>query len=175
MNKPKAFMETDRAHLRAFCEEDYTELVSMMSDLEVMKYTGFRSPQSPDQVMESLRNWIREGKGPFGVWCAEDKLNGEFIGWFMLKKHRYDYPELGFMLPRKRWGQGLACEISHRILKYALEDLGVEKVLATTVKENVSSISVLKKIGMCISNVVPIRDPNFEIICFEKCSSLLEA
>ena len=115
----------------------------MMSEPEVMKYTGFKKTQTIEQVHKSLEGWKKDRS----VWCAEAVGNGEFIGWFMLKTQRYEQPELGFMLPKKNWGRGLATEVARAIIAYAFKQ-GVQKIIATTLEDNVKSISVLNKIGM---------------------------
>ena len=142
-----------------------------MTDAEVMKFTGFRKPQSSEVIEQCLEKWIQEGSQPLGVWCAEESNTKDFVGWFMLKKNGHQYPELGFMLPRHKWGKGFATEISERFLEYAFTQLRYKKVLATTVSDNLPSISVLKKIGMVQSEINSSEDPDYKILCFERLSN----
>lgn len=149
-------LETERILLRQFQSSDFDGLFAMMSDPEVMRHTGFQKPQSKEKVQEFLDKWMNPQNLPFGVWAAESKDSKELIGWFMLQKTGLEYPEIGFMLPQKHWGKGFATEVSQRILKYAVEELCLDHILAVTVENNESSIRVLKKLGM--KNLGPI-DP----------------
>ncbi len=160
-------LKTNRTIVRAFAKEDLASLIELMSDSDVMKYTGFREPQSKEKIEQCLECWTQEGSEPLGVWCAVEKDTDEFVGWFMLKDTGHSYPELGFMLSKKKWGLGYATEISQEFIKYAFHQLNYKKVIATTVRENLASISVLKKLGMVSSPIELKEDGNYEILCFE--------
>lgn len=160
-------LESERTLLRSFQKEDLPELIELMSDPEVMKYTGFRKPQTEEKIKESLSKWSNDDENGLGVWCVEKKGSGEFVGWFMLKDTGHPYPEIGFMLAKKMWGQGLATEVSKTLLRYAFKTLKKEKVIASTVSENDQSISVIKKLGMKRSKIQLEKDHDYEILCFE--------
>jgi RimJ/RimL family protein N-acetyltransferase len=143
--------QTQRTTLRSFEKSDFTPLFKMMSDDQVMKFTGFGETQTADQVRKLLSRWIKEGQKDLGTWAAVDSKSNEFIGWFMLKKTISDDPEIGFMLPKEKWGKGYATEVSKSLLDYAFETLRLKKVIASTKPENLASINVLKKLGMLVS------------------------
>jgi ribosomal-protein-alanine N-acetyltransferase len=119
-----------------------------MSNEKIMKTTGFREVQKPDYVKELLDKWILEGNSSLGVWAAEESTTGDLLGWFMLKKVMSDDPELGFMITESKWGNGFATEIAKELIDYAFNTLSNKRVIASTDKENTSSINVLEKIGM---------------------------
>lgn len=130
-----------------------------------MKFTGFKEPQTPEKVGNLLQKWLKEGSPTLGVWAAVDISKNDFVGWFMLKETGSKDPELGFMLPKCRWGQGFATEISSAILNYAFGNLGLKRVIATTHRDNTPSIKVLEKIGM---RVVSSEIAYGDILHFEK-------
>jgi len=68
-----------------------------------------------------------------------------------------DY-EIGFVLGREHWGKGYASEIGHAQIKYGLELLRCERLLALVAPKNISSISVLHKIGMVLHSTVETKD-----------------
>lgn len=115
-----------------------------MQNESVMKFTGFRKVQTEEFIKSKLNQWIDDS----GVWCVEDKLSNEFIGWFMLKETDKNFPELGFMLAQNKWNQGYATEVSKEIINYGLNILNYKKVFAKVDIENTASISVLNKLGM---------------------------
>jgi ribosomal-protein-alanine N-acetyltransferase len=120
----------------------------MMSSPEVMKFTGFRKPQSKETINELFFKWKIETSYDFGVWCVEEKDSKSCIGWFMLKITEHNAPELGFMIHKNHWGKGFATEVSRVFINHAFNDLKIEKIIASADRINTSSILVLKKIGM---------------------------
>ena len=151
MNK----IESNRAILRSFVSSDFESLKSMLMNEEVMSFTGFRNAQTEASSRELLDKWINDDF----VWAAINKETNYFIGWFMLKETiSKDYPEIGFMLDKSYWNQGFATEIALRLIKYAKNELGVSKVIASTDVDNIASVKVLQKIGMRPSDTFPSRD-----------------
>jgi RimJ/RimL family protein N-acetyltransferase len=123
-------------------------MIQLESDIEIMKFTPFRVPQSKDKTEQRLRSQIEKQVtyAPLGIWAAEWKESKEFIGWFMLIKTTLDFPELGFMIVRKYWGQGLAPEIAGSLIEYA-KMLGVPCINAVTDPTNTASMRVLQRLG----------------------------
>ncbi len=142
-------IETARTRLRRFDENDLENMMALESDPGVVKYTPARVPLSREQSQERLKNLIERQKSddPLGIWAAENKMTGEFIGWFMLLKRENEHPELGFMLVQTEWNKGFASEIAGALKKYAFEDLNFKRLLAKTDPQNLASIRVLEKIG----------------------------
>lgn len=165
--KQMKILSSRRALLRRFQISDLGPLKLMMMDPEIMKFTGFLSPQKPERINELLKKWMTDDIKPLGVWAAEEILSKQFIGWFMLKETNSKDPELGFMISKKFWNQGYATEISSSILEYAFSVLGKQKVIASTNTDNHASIAVLKKLGM---NESSSRDAQCEenILYYEK-------
>jgi RimJ/RimL family protein N-acetyltransferase len=135
--------------LRRFNAGDLANLSALESDAEVMKFTSLRVPLSIEQSETRLQNMIaNEAKlAPLGIWAAELREGGEFVGWFMLAPTTLDVPELGFMIVRKFWGQGLTAEVCKGLLSFAERDLKITRVAAVTDPENVASMRVLQKVG----------------------------
>lgn len=154
-------IETNRARLRKFKQADLAGLTPLLTDPDIMKFTGFRVPQSPQQIQEHLDKQIASDPWPLGVWAAEEKATGELIGWFMLKPRDADpAPELGFMVNRKFWGKGFATEIAQGIIAYGFTTLHLSRIVAITNLDNYASIKVLKKIGMSFDKTFEKLSPD---------------
>jgi Acetyltransferases, including N-acetylases of ribosomal proteins len=144
---------SNRILVRPFKQDDLDSLITMMSDAEVMRYTGFKTPQTRERIQDLLGKWMIEGANSLGVWAVEDVSSKDFVGWVMLKKTTTELPELGYMLPKHQWSKGYATEIASLIIGYAGRDLKLSKVRATTSPDNHHSIRILEKIGMRQSEV----------------------
>lgn len=55
--------------------------------------------------------------------------------------------ELGFWIGRRYWGRGYATEASARMIGFAREALGVDRITATAAEGNAASRRVLDKLG----------------------------
>lgn len=141
-------LHSSRTLLRPFTltEKDFENLRQLDGDADIMKFTPAKIPQTPEQTRARLQRYSQMK----GVWAAELKSTGEFVGWFMLIPTDLEFPELGFMLVKKFWGQGLATEIATAIADYAFSVLGHSGLSARTNHENLASIAVLKKLGFTL-------------------------
>src|SRR5690606_29035008 len=130
---------------------DFGSLKTLMTNEKVMTFTGYRSAQKIDFIESELNRWIKENSDQVFYWCAENKKNQQFIGWFMLKKTISEFYEIGFMLSENSWNQGFATEIAKEVINFAKTNLHLKKIIASTSIENKASIHVLEKLGMNVS------------------------
>ena len=148
------YLETERLELRRFTTADAEILLALDSDPAVMRYLSGGKP-TPRRMIEQevlprfLRSYER-GEG-FGVFAAELKATGEFLGWFSFQPHKdggTDEVSLGYRLRRAAWGKGYATEGAQALLRRGFTKLGVRLVSATTYEENLASRRVMEKLGM---------------------------
>lgn len=57
---------------------------------------------------------------------------------------------MGYRLVRSLWGRGYATEGSRALVDKAFTDLGVERVVATTMTINLGSRGVMEKVGLTL-------------------------
>lgn len=131
--------------------EDYSNLYALDSDPEVMRYISGGKPMEPEAVRHVLERILAryEEWKVYGVWAAELKASGEFIGWFSLKPlPGTSEIEIGYRLLKKSWGKGYATEGAKELLNYGIHNLGLKKIVAIANPANQGSLRVLKKIGL---------------------------
>jgi RimJ/RimL family protein N-acetyltransferase len=143
-------LETARLRLRPFSEGDLNELWRITADAEVMRYIGDGRPLTRDETAVNLSSIIaafrRRG---FGRWALSEKATGALIGYCGLAvPAEAQGVELVYLLARGAWGRGLATEASAAVLRYAFEELGIERVYAFTMPDNARSRRVLERLGM---------------------------
>ena len=142
-------LTTKRVRLRRFLKTDLSSLRQMMSNPNVMKFTGFKTPQSEEKIQECLAKWTKPAIPQLGVWAACLLETDELFGWFMLTPTINEHsPEIGFMLREEFWGQGLTSEVSAALISYGFDQLNLKRIIASTHVNNHSSICILKKLGM---------------------------
>lgn len=147
-----AEVETERLLLRRWKEDDLDAYARMCADPEVMRYLSgtMTHEQCQAQIARFERGWKERG---FGLWAAEDKATGTFIGFVGLL-YSDDWPEgdykteVSWRLDRSFWGRGLATEGALASICYGFEELGLERIISITVPENVASRRDLEKAGL---------------------------
>ncbi|MEO5766218.1 MAG: GNAT family N-acetyltransferase [Casimicrobiaceae bacterium] len=151
MGAPAPWLLTLRLALREFTLADAADVFRLDSDPRVVRHvgTGKKPPRAEidTRLARILRNYpIYPG---LGSWYATRRDTGAFVGWYTLK---YCPPtcdvEVGYRLLRKEWGQGLATEGATELVRYAFDDLGLERVIGVTHRDNGASQRVLLKAGL---------------------------
>jgi RimJ/RimL family protein N-acetyltransferase len=150
------YLNTKRIVLREFQLRDEEKLFELDSDPEVMKYLTGGIATAREEILPLIKRveFLREKfSSRFGVWIAETKETKEFIGWFHFRPDRKDLQntkriELGYRLKKNFWGRGIATEVSFALINKGFTELSVEEVFAITLKDNLASQAVMKKVGM---------------------------
>jgi len=142
---------TDRLRLREFRPADAEALYRLDADPRVMRYVGDGSVGTRASVTAAVTRSIRYyGTYPgLGIWPADDRGTGDFVGWFCLKYVPKTVEiELGYRLSPDAWGRGYATEGARALVRYGFADLGLQRIIGLTHPDNVASQRVLQKAGL---------------------------
>jgi ribosomal-protein-alanine N-acetyltransferase len=143
--------ETERLILRHFCAGDGEAMDRVFGDAEVMRFGA--GVQSQAWVREWLGRCLeRYEQWGFGLWAVVEKSNRNVIGYCGLT-HFPDIngrpeTEVGYRLARSSWGRGYGTEAARAVRDYALNTLGLGRLIAIIDPENTASIRVAEKIGL---------------------------
>ncbi len=150
------FLETERLVLRRFTMADADNLFGLDGDPEVMHFiTGGRPTRREEIVTDVLPAFLGYyGRfAGYGVWAAEEKSTGEFLGWFHFRPRDGslpDQPELGFRLRKSAWGKGYGTEGSRALIDKGFAEFGVRRVFAETMAVHAASRRVMEKAGLTL-------------------------
>jgi RimJ/RimL family protein N-acetyltransferase len=140
-----------RVVLRPWTDEDLPAFAAMNADPEVMRY--FRAPLSREES-DKVAQLIRSTTGTQGWgWWALQVPEMEFAGFVGLSNVPFEASftpavEIGWRLARAAWGYGYATEGAHLALRYAFDELNLERVVSFTAVENMRSRHVMERLGM---------------------------
>ena len=140
-------LETERLILRPWREDDAEDLYRYASDPEVGPPAGWPPHTSVENSREIIRT-VLSAPDTFAVCLKE---NGKPIG--SIGFHRNDLAslddeyELGYWIGKPYWGQGLIPEASREMLRYAFEDLGMNRIWCGYYDGNEKSRRVQEKLG----------------------------
>lgn len=144
-------LETERLILRELKEEDALHFYELNNDPTVIQFTGDSPFKDIDSAKKILKNYSRNNyeKYGYGRWAVLSKTNNEWLGWCGLKyTPEKEETDIGYRFYKKHWGNGYATEAAKACLDYGFKKLHLSKIVGRSMKENIASIVVLKKIGM---------------------------
>jgi RimJ/RimL family protein N-acetyltransferase len=100
-----------------------------------------------EKLVQEDIDWVL--KGDAMVWSItkppSDKALGKFI--FFQFSHENRRAEVGYVLNRDHWRQGLMTEVLTRMLEFAFEDLDLHRLEADIDNDNHASLRLLQKLG----------------------------
>ncbi|MEU3777544.1 GNAT family N-acetyltransferase [Streptomyces sp. NPDC032472] len=147
-------IRTPRLLLRRWDDDDLVPLAEINADPEVMRWIGDGSTLDLDRTAEEIERWEEEwDEEGFGLFAVELLASGELIGAVGLSVPE-DLPEvmpavdIRWRLGRQYWGQGYASEAAQATLEFALQDRGLDRVIAVHRAGNEDSENVIRKLGM---------------------------
>lgn len=86
------------------------------------------------------------------------------IGLISLFKHvPFDVPDLGWAVREEHAGQGYASEAGKAVLKWWVEDIGIENIWAGTFPHHKGSQRVAEKIGFVDGGKLSVKYPNGDV------------
>jgi RimJ/RimL family protein N-acetyltransferase len=143
-------LETDRLRLRTYRSQDVDDLAAMFADPEHMRfYPGpFTREQSEAWIARQLERYRQNG---FGLWVAEDRSSGGFVGTIgpaLQEVEGVPLVEIGWHVRPGLKGLGYAPEAAAAARDWAFANLEVGHVISLILPENTTSARVAEKIGM---------------------------
>ena len=143
-------LETERLILRRWVKGDAENLYEYAKDPDIGPIAGWPPHQSAEESLDVIRN-VFNGQEAYAI-CL--KADNKAIGAIELKLNghtdmteRDDECELGYWLGKPFWGQGIVPEAAREMLRYAFEDIGMQKVWCSYYDGNLKSKRVQKKCG----------------------------
>jgi len=154
MNWPET-IPTDRLVLRRPVERDAIAIFDgYAQDADVVRYLVWPPHRSVDDTRAYLRHtddgWAT---GAELTWALTFPGDDRLIGMIAIRPNGHK-ADLGYVLARTHWGQGLMAEAGRAVVDVAFRDPGVYRVWAVCDVENHASARVLEKIGMTREGVL---------------------
>lgn len=154
MNAPiditNVVLKTERLTLRPFCQADLDDFFEYASVDGVGQMAGWQPHENKAKSQEILDRFI-EGKKTFAL-----VLDGKVIGSLGIEQYNEEkFPELadkkareiGYVLSKAYWGQGLMPEAVKEVIRYCFEDLGLDVLTCGHFVWNKQSARVQQKCG----------------------------
>ena len=151
-------LETARLVIRTFESRDAEAWVAMVNDPEVVRFL----PPGPAPTMETFRGVIEgrhamEREIGYAMWAVDDKTTGTFVGQCGIRPvDEGAGPEidLAYHYTRASWNKGYATEAVIAVLAHGLGPVGLDRIMAVAMPENIGSWRVMEKAGMRYQGLV---------------------
>lgn len=154
-------LETEQLLLRKMRPDDAGEIFAYASDPEVTRYMRWETHRTIDDSRAYLD--LVAGKYEGGGepdWGIVYKESGRFIGTCGFTEYSPEHSriELGYVLAKEFWGRGIMPEAVRAMIRFGFEDLGLNRIEARCIAENVASASVMEKAGMSYEGTLRKRE-----------------
>ncbi|MEA3440103.1 MAG: GNAT family N-acetyltransferase [Chloroflexota bacterium] len=144
-------LTTERLLLRPFTLADAPEVRRLAGDRNIAE-TTLNIPHPYEDGM--AEEWISshpeqytKGEGVvFAITLQSDDMLVGAVG--LAINQRFDRAELGYWIGSPYWNQGYCTEASREVLRYAFQELELNRVQATHLTRNSASGRVMQKLGM---------------------------
>jgi [ribosomal protein S5]-alanine N-acetyltransferase len=147
---PHVKLETERLELRSASRADAGLLLKLFSIPEVWRYLPPGPPFTLERAEAGIERRLKlEAERGFSPMLVFKKDNGEFIGNAGLQGVP-DTPEveIAYHYLPSVWGKGYGTEAAIVLLADGLDRVGLDRVIAICVPENVGSWRIMEKAGM---------------------------
>jgi RimJ/RimL family protein N-acetyltransferase len=148
-----------RLAFRELSPGDLDFVAGMLAHPEVMRHYPqlYSREEAREWIGRQLGRYARDGHG---LWLVEDRATGEPRGQVGLLTQSVDgmeEPEIGYLIHRPFWRQGLATEAALATRVWAFDTLGLDRVISLIRPENLPSQGVARKLGMTPEKRAPFH------------------
>jgi RimJ/RimL family protein N-acetyltransferase len=162
-------LETERLHLRWLTPDDAAFMLGLLNEPSFIDNIGDRGVRT----LEGAREYIAKGalasyeQNGYGLYMVELKSDGAAAGICGLVKRPFlADADVGFAFLPAYWSHGYAYESAAAVMRYAREEIGLERVVAIVSPGNGPSIRLLRKLGLEYDRTIALPDSGEECALF---------
>jgi len=151
---PEQF-ETARLILRPIVPKDSGPIFDTYAqDAEVARFLTWRPHRSRDDTDAYIARCIGMSPEDGRTYVLTSRENGAVLGAFDIRQLAPHRLEVGYVLARRWWGQGLMTEALTEIARWALRQDRIFRIGSVCDVENVGSARVMEKAGLIREGVL---------------------
>lgn len=162
-------LETERLNLRQMGAGDAEFILELLNEPSFVRNIGDKGVRTIDDAIQYILNGPVESYARlgFGLWLVELKDSNVSIGICgLLKRDALTDVDIGYAFLPRFWSMGYAYESASAVMSYAMNVLGLKRLLAITSQDNAGSIKVLEKLGLKFDRMVRLSEDESEIKLF---------
>ena len=140
-----------RVKLRELRLDDLGDIFEYARDEEATRFMSWPTPEKPEDSLYFLRDMAIAGQSqlPRIDYELAIEVGSHVVGvcGLRINAHVKTEAELGYILHKKLWGQGLMPEAASLLLTFGFDTLGVHRIFAFHDVDNHASRRVMEKLG----------------------------
>lgn len=152
--------ETERCYLEKIGQRHRDDIFEYASDSETTRFMSWPIHQTMDNT-DFFIDLCREQyeKGIELDFAIVLKKNDKMIGTagMVLEGSEPDVREIGYIINKKYWGQGIVPEIGRYLMKIGFGEMGLKAIYAHCHPENNQSERVMQKLGMSYQGIFDVK------------------
>jgi RimJ/RimL family protein N-acetyltransferase len=159
--------KTDRLLLRTLTPADAPFIFELVNTAGWIKFIGDRNIQSNEDAERYIQKILSNADISYRVVTLKDAQAA--VGVVTLIKRNYlEHHDIGFAFLPTYAKKGYAFEASAAVLADLFKSTQHQSILATTLKENLSSIQLLQKLGFVFSKEITNENDTLQLYCINK-------
>lgn len=143
-------IETERLILRKVTLKDAEDMLTYLSDPDVVKHMGLEPYQTVEDVHREIQWYqsiVKEGSGMrWGITLRNSDIVIGSCG-FLNRASKHFRAEVGFELSKQYWGKGIASEALQAVVRFGFKHMELERIEALIEPGNTSSQKLVEKNG----------------------------
>ncbi|MDV5168280.1 GNAT family protein [Photobacterium rosenbergii] len=145
----------DTLTIRLIQPSDLNDIITMLGDDKVNQYLFFAPADESlyqgffDPIIENTQEAITNGVWPDSPTFVIRDQAGRYMGMAAITQVMFcegNY-EVGYQLPVRAWGQGIATQACRLMTELGFQELGAHKISADCYGANIGSYKTLEKCG----------------------------
>jgi [ribosomal protein S5]-alanine N-acetyltransferase len=153
----KISLVTDRLLIEPLSENDNAFIFELVNTEGWLKFIGNRNVHTEADAIAYIQKI--NANAAITYWIVKLKKTTETLGIITFIKRDYlDYPDIGFAFLPDYSNKGYAFEATQKVLEFLTQNNNLTHILATTIPENISSINLLKKLGLAFDRTIEIEN-----------------
>lgn len=159
--------KTERLLLRTLNTADAAFIFELVNTAGWIKFIGDRNVHTNEDAERYIQKILSNADVSYRVVTLQDAKTA--VGIVTLIKRNYlHHHDIGFAFLPTYSKQGYAFEASAAVLADLLKSTQHQTILATTLKENVSSIQLLHKLGFSFSKEITNENDSLQLYSINK-------
>ncbi len=151
-------IDSEHTRIRRFVQGDAENFVSFMTDPASTEFMTFGEAQkSREGAMEILNTTIDsyDSKKPLMAFAVESVESAQFVGFCGLTPDDEGAVEIMYAVMPNERGKGYATEIATTLVRFAIDRLGCQRVIAPISPQHEASKAVCRKAGFVDRGIRP--------------------
>jgi len=168
-NENKVY-ETERLIIRPMSLDDADLIFELYNMPKFIKFIGNRNINS----LSDAENYIKSKFLPqfeklgFGNYLIVLKDGNKKIGGVgIFEREGLEIVDIGFSVLEEFEGKGYMFEAAQKVKSIGMDDFGLKKISAITVKDNFSSQKLIERLGLKFKKTVTLPNDSEELMYFE--------